>query len=302
MLLDPLVPKNFAGWFERVIKLFRGEFGPLALLAAVPAVLTAAYLVALNAVRQSPEEVQQRLTAVAAASPTHAVGASDAFGVVFGRMLPIIVVFMVLMLVAGALYEGAGVFTVLRRASGQQSSTGAALRFALPRLPAFVGWNLLGGLLLTAAIALPILPGVLAHVLPLVIAGAVIAIGLAVLVGVAVFSSLFGVVLIERAGIPRCRELVRGRFAATTARMLVIGVIYIGYSVLTSLLVAGVAALVGAGLISSVVQALVTIPALVFQVSASLVTYAELRNHENRSVSTTTLAAELLTGSSVSVR
>jgi hypothetical protein len=302
MLLDPLVPRDFAGWFGRVFTLFRREFGRLALLAAVPAVLTAAYLIALNAVRQSPEEVQQRLAAVAASSPTHAVGAADAFGVVFGRMLPIILIFMVLMLAAGALYEGAGVFLVLRRASGQSVSTGAALRFACSRAPAFIGWNLLGGLTLAAVIALPVLPGVLGHVVPLVLAGAVISIVLAVLVGVAVFSSLFGVVLIERAGIPRCRELVRGRFAATTARMLVIGVIYTGYSVLTSLLVAGVAALVGAGLISSVVQALVTIPALVFQVSASLVTYAELRNHENRSVSTPTLAAELLTGSSVSVR
>lgn len=299
---DPLVPRDFAGWFGRVFTLFRREFGHLALLAAVPAVLTAAYLVALNSVRQSPEEVQQRLADVAAAAPGHPVGAAEAFSVVFGRTLPIILVFMVLMVVVGALYEGAGVFMVLRRASGQQTNTGAALRFACSRLPAFVGWNLLGGLILTAAIALPVLPGVLAHVLPLVIAGAVVALVLAVVVGVAVFSSLFGVVLIERAGILRCRELVRGRFAATTARMLVVGVIYVGYSVLTGLPVAGVAALVGAGLISSVVQALVTVPALVFQVSASLVTYAELRNHENRSVSTPTLAAELLTGSSVTVR
>ena len=75
MLLDPLVPRDFAGWFGRVATLFRSEFGPLTLLAVVPAVLTAGYLVALNAVRQSPEEVQSRLAAVAAPSPTPTVGA-----------------------------------------------------------------------------------------------------------------------------------------------------------------------------------------------------------------------------------
>ena len=36
------------------------------------------------------------------------------------------------------------------------------------------------------------------------------------------------------------------------------------------------------------------VPAMVFQVAANLITYAELRFHENRSGSTRTLAAELV--------
>jgi len=276
----------------------RHEFGRLAALAAGPAVVTAAYLVALNAARQSPEQLRQRFAEAAAASPTGAVGPVDAFEIVFGRMLPIMLIFVVLLLVASALYEGAGFFVILRRAVDQPTSTGAALRFAAPREPPFIGWTLLGGLVL----ALPVLPGILTHIGRLVAVGALVAAALGVLVGVTVFSSLFGVVLIERAGIARCRELIRGRFAATTGRMLVAAVLYLGYSIAVGLIVSAAASAIGAGLISSVLQALVMIPALVFQVAVNVVTYAELRNRENRSVSTRTLAAELVASPTVPTR
>jgi hypothetical protein len=302
MLIDPLVPKTFSGWFSRVIGLCRLEFRRLAALAAGPAVVTAAYLVALNAVRQSPEELRRRFAEAAAGSPTGAVGLGAAFEIVFGRMLPIMLIFVVFLLVAGALYEGAGFFVVLRRAVDQPTSTGAALRFAAPRVLPFIGWTLLGGLLLTVVTAVPVLPGILLHIGPLVGVGALVAAALAVLVGVTVFSSLFGVVLIERAGISRCRELIRGRFAATTGRMLVAALLYLGYSILTGLIVSAVASAIGAGLISSILQAVVMIPALVFQVAVNLVTYAELRNRENRSVSTRSLAAELSSSPVMAVR
>ena len=276
----------------------RHEFGRLAALAAGPTVVTAAYLVALNAARQSPEQLRQRFAEAAAASPTGAVGPVDAFEIVFGRMLPIMLIFVVLLLVASALYEGAGFFVILRRAVDQPTSTGAALRFAAPRVPPFIGWTLLGGLVL----ALPVLPGILTHIGRLVAVGALVAAALGVLVGVTVFSSLFGVVLIERAGIARCRELIRGRFAATTGRMLVAAVLYLGYSIAVGLIVSAAASAIGAGLISSVLQALVMIPALVFQVAVNVVTYAELRNRENRSVSTRTLAAELVASPTVPTR
>ena len=302
MLIDPLVPRSFTGWFGRVVGLCRQEFGRLATLAAGPVVITAAYLVALNAVRQSPEELRQRFAEAAASSPTGAVGPGDAFEIVFGRMLPIMSIFVVLLLVAGALYEGAGFFLVLRRAVDQPASADAALRFAVPRVLPFVGWTLLGGLVLTLVIAVPVLPGIFAHLGPLVAVGALVAVALGVLVGVTVFSSLFGVVLIERAGISRCRELIRGRFAATTGRMLVAALLYLGYSIAAGLIVSGVAAMIGAGLVTAVLQAVVMIPALVFQVAVNLVTYAELRNRENRSVTTRTLAAELSFSPAMAVR
>jgi hypothetical protein len=217
-------------------------------------------------------------------------------------MLPIMSIFVVLVLVAGALYEGAGFFVVLRRAVDQRTSIGAALSFAAPRVLPFIGWTLLGGLLLTLVIAVPVLPGIFTHIRPLVAVGALVALALGVLVGVTVFSSLFGVVLIERAGIARCREPIMGRFAATTRRMLVAAVLYVGYSILTGLIVSAVASVIGAGLITSVLQAVVMIPALVFQVAVNLVTYAELRNRENRSVSTRTLAAELSFSPAMAVR
>ena len=149
---------------------------------------------------------------------------------------------------------------------------------------------------------MPVLPGIFTHIRPLVAVGALVALALGVLVGVTVFSSLFGVVLIERAGISRCRELIRSRFAATTGRMLVAAVLYVGYSMVTGLIVSAVASVIGAGLITSVLQAVVMIPALVFQIAVNLVTYAELRNRENRSVSTRTLAAELSFSPAMAVR
>src|SRR5882757_11095620 len=179
-------------------------------------------------------------------------------------MLPIMLIFVVLLPVAGALYEGAGFFLVPRRAVDQPTSIGAAMSFAAPRVLPFIGWTLLGGLLLTLVIAVPVLPGIFTHIRPLVAVGALVALALGVLVGATVFSSLFGVVLIERAGIARCRELIRGRFAATTGRMLVAAVLYVGYSIVTGLIVSGVAAMIGAGLVTAVLQAVVMIPALVF--------------------------------------
>jgi hypothetical protein len=302
MLIDPLVPRSFTGWFGRVIALCRREFGRLATLAAGPVVITAAYLVALNAVRQSPDQLRQRFAAAAATSPTGATGPADAFEIVFGRVLPIMLIFMVLLLVASALYEGAAFFVVLRRAVDQPTSFGAALSFAVPRVQPFVGWTVLGGLVLTLVIAVPVLPGIFTQIGPLVAVGALVAAALGVLVGVTVFSSLFGVVLIERAGISRCRELIRGRFAATTGRMLVAVLLYLGYSIAAGLIVSGVAAVIGTGLITAILQAVVMIPALVFQVAVNLVTYAELRNRENRSVSTRTLAAELSFSPAMAVR
>ncbi|HEX4246769.1 MAG TPA: hypothetical protein VH008_02810 [Pseudonocardia sp.] len=302
MLIDPLVPRTFGGWFGRVFGLCRREFGRLATLAAGPVVVTAAYLVALNAVRQSPEQLRQRFAEAAATSPTGAVGPGAAFEIVFGRMLPIMLIFVVLLLVAGALYEGAGFFLVLRRAVDQPTSTGAALGFAVPRILPFIGWTLLGGLMLVLVTAVPVLPGILLHIGPLVAVGALAATALGVLVGVTVFSSLFGVVLLDRAGISRCRELIRGRFVATCGRMLVAALIYLGYSIAAGLIVSGVAAVIGAGLVTAILQAVVMIPALVFQVAVNLVTYAELRNREKRAVSTRTLAAELISSPAMAVR
>jgi len=44
-------------------------------------------------------------------------------------------------------------------------------------------------------------------------------------------------VLIERAGISRCRELIRGPVRGDDRRMLVAAVLYVGYSIVTGLIV-----------------------------------------------------------------
>jgi hypothetical protein len=125
---------------------------------------------------------------------------------------------------------------------------------------------------------------------------------LLIVLSVIVLSSLLGVVLIERAGLPRCFQLIKGQFWATPGRMAVITLIYLGYSLAVGLLISlalrpfgGAHALGGVGsAIVHIANAALTIPALVFLAAATLVTYTELRFKKNTATSTHTLVAEMI--------
>lgn len=67
-VVDPLVARDLLGWGGRVVRLCRSEFRPLAGLAVVPAAVTVGYLLALNWVRQGPEQLRSRLAEMAAAN------------------------------------------------------------------------------------------------------------------------------------------------------------------------------------------------------------------------------------------
>lgn len=121
-MVDPLTARDFPGWCSRVARLFRSEFGPLAGLAAVPAVLSFAQLLV-------------------------------------GDSAPVTVGFGLLMLLAMSLVVGAGLFTVVRRANGESAPWSAAVRFGLRRLPWLVGWTLGFALLITPVVTAPLLPG-----------------------------------------------------------------------------------------------------------------------------------------------
>lgn len=299
-MVDPLVAKGFPGWCSRVVRVCRSDFGPLAKLAAVPAALTAGYLTAINLVRLGPDEIRARVAAASAAAGGQ-ISTDAAVGIVLGRMLPVMAVFGLLILLAMPLVQGAGLFTVVRRANGQFAPLHAAVRFALPRMARLVGWMFVAGFLIAAVAVVPLLAGYLAQSRPLFTAGKVLGTALVLVLGGSVYSALLGVVLVEGKGLGRCRELLRGRLLATGARMLVAGAIYWAYQQVSEWLVAGVAALVGPGLVASLVAGVVTIPALVLQIAVAVVTYAELRGREDGTVGTGGLAAGLVERRSGSV-
>jgi hypothetical protein len=163
-------------------------------------------------------------------------------------------------------------------------------------VPSLVGWGLLAGLIILVAVAVPLIPGFTLRVGALAGLGAVLGIALGV-AGVAVFASLFGVVLLERGGPRRCLTLLSGRFWATLGRVTVAGLLYAGYGLLVGLLTAWLSRALGMGgigsVVGSIVEAALLIPVWVYVTAVSLVTYAELRHRENRATSTRTLAAEL---------
>ena len=165
--------------------------------------------------------------------------------------------------------QGASVWVVVRNANRQDESAADGLRFAASRALPLLGWGILAFLIIAAGIVLCVLPGVY----------------FAIVFG----SSLSGVVVIERGNIGRCFELVNRRFWPTVGRALVaflIGLVY-------SLIVAAVTAWLGSSVIAAFVTAVLDLPIALAAVGYAVVTYAELRWHEQPGTGTPQLAAEL---------
>lgn len=294
-LNDPLVPVDFGGWFRRVFEVFRHSFGQLAQLAVLPALLVAGYLIAIDAARPALGDIQREL-AESGVGPGMSPSPMVAFEVIFGRLLPIMLVFLVLMVVVGAFYQGAAFYLAIRRADGGPGGIGEALRFAAPRVAPFIGWSLLAGIVSSLLFAVPVLPGVITQSAPLISLGVLVGLVLGAWFTVVVFGSLFGVVLLERAGLGRCFRLIKGRFWVTFGRLLVAGLIYLVYSFVLGLVTGVLTVLLGAGagpVVSALVEAVLMVPGLVYLVAVVIVTYAGLRHQENSTTSTRTLAAEL---------
>jgi len=201
----------------------------------------------------------------------HRRSAGGRLEIVFGRMLPSCRSSCALAR-AGALYEGAGFFLVLRAPVDQPAPpTLPALR--VPRCCRSSAGRCSAGSS-HVVIAVPVLPGIFAHLgrwLPSVRWSP----SRSLLVGVTCFLAVRR--RADRAaGISRCRELIRagsrrrpggsGRRAALPR-----------YSIAAGLIVSGVAAMIGAGL-SQRPAGRRDDPGAGVQVAVNLVTYAELRN------------------------
>jgi len=145
------------------------------------------------------------------------------------------------------------------------------LSFAAGRALPLLGWGLLAALMVAAGFVLLFLPGLYL----LVVFGAALA----------------GVVVIERQGIGRTFALVNRRFWPTAGRLLL--------ALLAAVVYDGIAGFVAGALstpgtvVHMLLTAVLTLPVTLASVGVAVVTYAELRHHENPSVTSGTLAAEM---------
>ena len=251
---DPLVPPDFAGWFERIIGVARRSLAPLLIIQTGLAIVSIIFDLIAGG---STEEF-----AIVAADPA-IVDPSQVSGLL-GRMVLGQVVLGLLGLFAGA----ASIHIAVEDAAGGRSSIGTAFGFAAGRALPLIGWFLLAGLLMALGFMLLILPGIYLAI---------------------VFSaSLLGVVAIERGGIGRSFALVNRRLLPTTGRVLAFFVITVVYILLIGF-VAGMAGSV----VGTILFALLSIPIGLVWVGLAVVTYAELRFHERPGTLTPRLAAEL---------
>lgn len=201
--------------------------------------------------------------------------ADGAWEVMMARPLPLLVLVVGLpaLLLGTTFLQAAAVHIAIRDADDRPASMAEAARFAVARMVPLFGWWLLAGLLVGIASLFLLVPGIY--------------------LGVVLFSSLTLVVLVERRGMSRCFSLVKGRFWTTFGRVALLVLIAGTGNLLASLIAEAVAGGAFAADITTVLAALLTIPLGPVITAFMIVTYTELRHHEDRAVTTARLAAEL---------
>jgi hypothetical protein len=160
---------------------------------------------------------------------------------------------------------------VVREATGRPAPLGESVSFALSRALPLLGWGILSGIITVVGLILCVLPGLYA--------------------GIVFYMTLAGVVVIERGGIDRCFALFNRRFGPSLGRGLIGLLVYAVYGIVISLIVG---AIVDSGTVAStLITAVLRLPVSLAAVGFAVVSYAELRWHEQQRVSTQSLAAEL---------
>ncbi|HZZ48275.1 MAG TPA: hypothetical protein VFE65_15455 [Pseudonocardia sp.] len=264
---DPLIPADLRGWYQRVVGVVRRSALPLLIIQLAAGILTAltSYTV-LPDLGLQPGLGASDIAPVPGPPPT-SDGALSLLGVM-------------IVLAVAVLAQGASVYVVIRDAAGRPVASEDTTRFAVERAPALLGWGMLAGLMLSVGLIGLLLPGPFAVL-------AVPGFYLLVVFG----SALTGVVVVERRPLGRCFELVGRRFLPTAGRMSMALVAALAYGAAGNYVIH---VLSDPGSINeALLQLAISVPLGVAAVAVSVVTYAELRFHEDASVSTTRLAGEL---------
>jgi hypothetical protein len=252
---DPLVPHSFAEWFSKIIGVVSRSWQPLVVIQLVAAL---------------PGLLIGGIAQGLMAPDASTYSSPEAAGLAAGASLGVLIA--VLISVVFALFaQGASVFIAVRDAVGRPAKAGEALSFAAGRALPLFGWGLLAALMLVVGFLLLVLPGLY----------------LAIVFGAA----LTGVVVIERQGIGRTFALVNRRFWPTAGRLVVVGLIALVYNLVVTFVIG---ALAGPGtFVATLLSAVLTLPVSLVSVGVAIVTYAELRNHENPAVGSPALAAQM---------
>jgi hypothetical protein len=234
-----------------------------------------------------------------AAHPGEKVSLTTQFWILYGRTLPISVVFGILGCGAGILCQACAHYLVLRRANGQPTSLVEALQLTKPRILPFLGQSILAALILVVGALTPPILGTFFLPDGTKIIGNIVAIAVILCLNTIFWATFGGVVLIERAGIARCFRLVRPRFWATLGRMLLVALIYGAFAWLLVMVIwvaseptDGNLSALGA-VVAFTINLVLCVPLMVLQVAISIVSYAELRFHEEPTTTTRTLLAEM---------
>ena len=203
---DPLVSADYSGWWQRSTALVRRAWRTLLLVqlcTAVPA------LVLVIPAQVFIDLASNDLQGYAAGGPV-----PD-----WGRVLPTFAGALPALLIAGFIYSIGTVAcarVVAAVAVGRELTPGQALRSVLNRVPALIGWSVVGGLLGLLAFVLCILP---------------------VFYVAAVLVILPVVVLFEPGnGIDRCFKLFHVDLGAAVARVVTIAAVSVGVSIIFGVL------------------------------------------------------------------
>jgi hypothetical protein len=270
---DPLVPPNFGSWFGRIGGVVRHSFAPLATLWAIEAVVVVVIGVITTLFTPDLTGLTSRVESGVPLGPEDLSSVLNT-GTSFGIVLLIGLIGSLVVFVLGAYLASASVFVAIRNAAGQPTSAAEGLRLGASRAFPLIGWWLLAGIMTGVGSVFLLLPGLY--------------------LAVVFNASLMGVVVVERAGIGRCFALVNPRLLPTAGRIL-LAMVGSFVCVLAIVLIAGSLNMLGSGLGSiagTVVEAILLIPFGVIATAVIVVTYAELRYHE-QGTSTAMLATEL---------
>jgi hypothetical protein len=272
---DPLVPADLGGWFDTCFRLFKRSFWRLSLVALIiGGVLLVVFGACLGATLLL---VRTETTAGVPASGAAAI--------------PVVAIALLIAFVVVAAGQSASIYLAVMDAAGRHATIGEALRFgAGTALPLF-GWYVLATIALVIGFVLLIVPGVY--------------------LAVVLSASLACAVVIERTGVARCFELIRGRFWVTFGRLALGWLITQAYQLVAEIVIftpfAAVASLIftansaGPGIVKAIIVylfavvglAVLVLPGVVANTAITVVTYAELRGRENPSTTTQRFADEL---------
>ena len=257
---DPLVSSDFAGWWSRSFRLAQAAWRPTALIqlmAVVP-------LFVISVIAQII--IGARVEGLAVTNDLDSIDWQSFVGPVLGLGLGFLIVLALSLLV-----QLAAVRILVQVVTGQPVSFAAALRDALLRSPALLGWSLLGGLLTLVGVVFCIVPGLYVAV---------------------VLAIVPAVVLLERGNvISRAFRLFHANFGAALGRIVAMFAVIVTIAMVQSL-VAGIvmpgSAMFGTTapsvtviVITELISSVFTIVSTVIYMPMMLTAYADMRaRHE----------------------